>query len=70
MRETQTTKMNIIPFLLFYIENLYFVRVFFFRVEDHWKYSNKTPTPIYICIGVIDFIRRPKILCNRLGTLT
>ena len=38
MRETQTAKMNIIPFLLFYIEKLYFVRVFFFA----WKIIGNT----------------------------
>ena len=84
MRRTQTTRINIFLLLLFYIKNIYFVRkhiwknlVFiakivlkFFRVADNWKCSNKIPTVMWICLGLVDASLGPKILCNRLGILT
>ena len=42
----------------------------FFLVAGHGKCSNKTPTPIQICIGFVDDVLQPKILGNRLGILT
>ena len=39
-------------------------------MAGYWKYSNKTPAPFYICIGLVDSVLRTKILGNRLGILT
>ena len=41
----------------------------FFRVPGYWKCSEKAPTPIEICIGLVDAVLRYKILGSRLGIL-
>ena len=55
------------------LKNLAYIVTFslqFFQVAGYWKGSNKTATPIQICIGFVDAVLRPKILGNRLGILT
>ena len=42
----------------------------FFAWQVIGNSSNKTPTPIQICIGLVDAVLRPKILGNRPGILT
>ena len=79
------TKIQKATINIFLLLNLYFVRnhiwknllcidafllVFFFRVEGYWKCCYKTPTPIQICIGLVEAVLRPEIRSNRLGILT
>ena len=40
-----------------------------FCVVVYWECSNKTPIPIYICIGFVDAVLRPEILDITLGIL-
>ena len=80
--ENQTKTINVILLLLFYIEQFIFVTkhirkknliynvtlvLQFFRVAVYWKCSNKTPTLIQICTGLIDTALRLKKLDNRQG---
>ena len=42
----------------------------FFGVAVYFKWRNKRPTSIYICIGLVNVVLWLKILGNRLGILT
>ena len=48
--------------------NYYISSKVFFSVAEYLKRSNKTPTSIQICIGLVDVV--PKILGSRLCILT
>ena len=80
MRKSQTKTINVILLLLFYIEKFIFVTkhirkknlvyivtlvLQFFRVAVYWKCSNKTPTLIQICTGLVNTVLRLKKLDNR-----
>ena len=80
MGKTQRT--TIVFYFYFFIQkNLYFVKkciwknlvcivtfvLQFFWVAGCWKFSNKTPAPIQICVGLVDAVLESKILGNRLG---
>ena len=39
-----------------------YIYITFFCVAGYWKCSNKTPTPIQICTGLVDVALRPKFL--------
>ena len=82
MRKSQTKTINVILLLLFYREQFMFVTrhirkkilvynvtlvLQFFRVALYWKCSNKTPTLIEICTGLVDTALRFKKLDNRQG---
>ena len=78
MRKSQTT-INIFVFLVFYIllvrkhiwKNFILLHLYqFFCMVGYCKCSNKTPTAILICIGIVHAILLHKILGNRLGILT
>ena len=85
MRKSQTTTINTFFYFYFFIwKNLYFERKYIwknlvnfvtivlqiFHLAGYWKFINKTPTPIQICIGLVDAVLRSKILGNnRLGIL-
>ena len=50
-------------------KNLVYIVAFllqFSRVTGHWKFSNKAPAPIWLCIGLVEAVLRPKILGGRL----
>lgn len=63
MRKSQIKKIIIISIVTF----LYFCT---FCAADNLKCSNETPTPVKICISLVDTILRPKILGNRIGILS
>ena len=79
--ENQTKTINVFLLLLFYIEFIFVTKhirkknlvynvtlvLQFFRVAVYWKCSNKTPTLIQICTGLIDTALRLKKLDNRQG---
>ena len=49
-------------------KNLVYFVTFLLQI-NYWKSSNKTPTSIQICIGLVDTVLGSKILGNRLGIL-
>ena len=84
MRKSLTTTRNIFSLLLllFYVEKFIFCQkthleklglccyiCITMHESGYWKYRNKTPTSIQICIGLVDTALRSKILGNRLGIL-
>ena len=49
-------------------KNLVYFVTFLLQI-NYWKSSNKAPTSIQICIGLVDTVLGSKILGNRLGIL-
>ena len=74
MRKIQTTTINIFLPLIFYVwKTIVYIVTFvlqFFHVVRYWKCINKTPTTIQMYIGLVDAVLGPKILGNRLDTLS
>ena len=74
IRKIQKTTINVFLVLfflysIFLLESIFektYIKLYnvisvsqFFREVNYWKCSNKTPTPIQICTGLIDVVLRP-----------